>query len=66
MRCSCAMTVLSVTPPTNEEGENVEGVEEAKGVAVSVYGRFNQSWASLRVTVATFMAHITKKCVDFR
>ena len=44
---------------------NVEEVEEARGVAVSVYGRFDRSWASLHLTIATSMAHITEKCVDF-
>ena len=40
------MTTLRVTPLAEEEGENVDGVEEAGGVVVLVRGRFSQSWAS--------------------
>ena len=41
-----------VTPPTEEEGAEVDGVEEAGGVAVSICGRFGWSWASLHLTIA--------------
>ena len=58
MRCNCAMT-------DDEEGVDVEGSKEIGGVDVSVYGRFSRSWASLHLTIATSMAHITEKCVDF-
>ena len=50
-----------VTPPAEEEGANVDGVEEAGGVAVSIYGRFGQSQASLCLSVAAIMAHTTEK-----
>ena len=59
------MTALKVTPPADEEGADVEGAEEAGGVAVSVRGCFGRSWVSLRLTIAVSMAHITDKCVDF-
>ena len=36
MRCSYAMTASRVTPPTDEEGADVEGAEEAGGAAVCV------------------------------
>ena len=55
------MTTSRVTPPADEEGADVEGAEEAGGVAVSIHGNFSRSWASLRLTIATFMAHMTEK-----
>ena len=56
------MTASKVTPPAaKEEGVDVDEVEEAGGVVVSIYGLFDRNWALLRLTVATFMAHITKK-----
>ena len=55
------MTASKVTPPVNEEGADMEGTEEARRVAVSVRGRFGRSWASLRLMVVVFMAHITGK-----
>ena len=58
------MIALRVTPPAKDEGAKVEGVEEARGVVVSVHGNFGRSWASLRLTVATSMAHMTKKLRD--
>ena len=58
------MTTSKVTPPTDEEGANVDGVKEVGGVAVSVRGHFDRNWAPLRLTVATSMAHIAEKCVD--
>ena len=36
MRTSYVMMVSSVTPPTKEEGAEVDGAVEAGGVAVSV------------------------------
>ena len=50
-----------VTPLTEEEGVDVDGVEEVRGVVVSVCGHFGRSWASLRLTVAASMAHMTEK-----
>ena len=38
MRTSCAMIALSVTPPTEDEGVKVDGVVEAGGAAVTVWG----------------------------
>ena len=52
MRTSYAMMASSVTPPTKDEGDEVDGVVEARGVAVSVRGRLGLSYASLRRTVA--------------
>ena len=34
------MTTLRVTPLVDEEGADVDGAEEAGGVAVLVYGHF--------------------------
>ena len=50
-----------VTPPTEEEGADVDGVEEARGVAVSVRGRFGRSWALLCLTDASLMAPMIEK-----
>ena len=65
MRYSCAMTASRVTRPADEEGANVEGAEEAGGATVSIYGYFGRSWALFHLTVVAFMAHITKKYVDW-
>ena len=43
MRWSCTMTALKVTPPTKEEGADVDGAKNAGGVAISVHGRFDRS-----------------------
>ena len=40
MRSSYAMTASSVTPPLEEEGAEVDGMEGVGGVIVSVRGRF--------------------------
>ena len=55
------MMALSVTPPAEDEGAEVDGVVEAGGVAVSIWGCLGLSYASLRLIVATSMAHITRK-----
>ena len=55
------MITSRITPPVDEEGANVEGAEEVGGVAISVYGRFGRSWASLRLIVAVSMANIIEK-----
>ena len=43
MSTSCAMMASKVTPPTEEEGAEMDGVEDVERVAVSVRGRFGQS-----------------------
>ena len=55
------MTTLKVTPPAEEKGADVDRVEKAGGVTVSVRGCFSQSWASLCLMVTALMAHITVK-----
>ena len=55
------MTTLRVIPLADEKGVDVEGAEEAGGVAVFVRGRFGRSWASLCLTIAASMAHISEK-----
>ena len=45
MCTSCAVMASRVTPPVEGEAK-VDGVEEARGVAILVRGRFSQSWAS--------------------
>ena len=61
MDCSCAMIASRVTPPVDEEGADVEEAEEAGRVTVSVRGRFSRSWASLRLTIAASMEHMTER-----
>ena len=58
---SYAITALSITPPTEEEGVDVDGAEEAGRVAISVYGHFGRSWASLRLTDAPLMVPMIEK-----
>jgi len=43
MRSSYAMIASRVTPPADEEGADVEGVEEAGGVTVSVCCCFSRN-----------------------
>ena len=64
MHWSCTIIASMVTPPAEKEGKDGEEVEEAGGVAILVLGRFDQSWASLRRTITSSMAHITKKWSD--
>ena len=52
MCTNCAMMASSVTPPTEEEGVEMDGVAGARGAAVSVCVHLRRSWASLRLTVA--------------
>ena len=61
MRTSCAMMASSVTPSAEDEGAEVDGVVEAGGVAVSIQGYFDLSYASLHLMVAASMALITGK-----
>ena len=61
MRTSCAMMAISVTPPVEDEGAEVDGTVQVKGVAVFVRGHLGLSCALLRLTVAASMALITVK-----
>ena len=61
MHTSYAMMASSVTPPTKDEGAEVDEAVEAGGVIVSVRGYLDLSCASLRRMVAASMAHITRK-----
>ena len=54
------MMASRVTPPI-EEGAEVDEAEEVRGVAVSVRGRFDRSWASLHLTVTVLMVYTTVK-----
>jgi len=53
------MIASKVTPPTEEEGAEVNGAEEVGGVAV--LDRLERSCASLHLTVAVSMAHMIWK-----
>ena len=55
------MTASRVIPPIEDEGVDVDGVKEAREATVSVWGRRDLSCASLHLTVAASMAHMTKK-----
>ena len=56
------MIASKVTPPVEEEGAEVEGAEEVGGVAVP--DRLECSCASLRLTVAMSMTHMTWKWLE--
>ena len=55
-----------VTPHAEEEEAEVDGAEEAGGVAVSVSGYLGQSWALLYLMIVASMAHMKEKCEDSR
>ena len=61
MRWSCAMTASRVTPPAKAEVVEVDGVEVAGGVTLSVRGRFGRSWASFHLMDASLMAPMIEK-----
>ena len=61
MHTSYAMMALSVTPPVEDKGVEVDGVLEAGKAYVFVQGCLSLSYASLRRTVATSMAHMNVK-----
>ena len=61
MRTSCAMMALSVTSLTEDEGAEVDGAVEARGAAISVWIRLEQSYATLHLTVLASMAHMNVK-----
>ena len=66
MRTSYAMMASSVTPPTEDEGAEEDGVVEAEGATVCVWGCLSLNYAVLCRTIATSMAHIYKKWGDLR
>ena len=59
MRTSYVMMSLRVTPPIEEEGADVDGAIEARGIAV--LDHLEHSYTSLRLTIAKAMAHMTWK-----
>ena len=61
MCTSCAMMASRVTPPAEDEGVEVDGVEKAGGVDFSDRVHLGLSWASFCLTVAASMALITVK-----
>ena len=61
MHTSCTMMASRVTPPVEDEGVEVDGAVEARGVTVPVWGHLSLSYASLCQTVAVSMAHIAVK-----
>ena len=61
MRTSYAMMASSVTPPTENEGAEVDGAVEVGEAAVCVWGCLGLSCATLRLTVAASMVPIMKK-----
>ena len=66
MCASYNMMALRVTPPAEDEGEEVDGAVEARGAVMSVRGCLNRSCAALRRTVAALMAHMKVKWGDSR
>jgi len=59
MHTTCAMMSSRVTSSIEEEGADVDGIVEAGGIAIS--DCLKRSYASLRLTVAASMAHLTWK-----
>ena len=55
------MMALSVTPPAEDEGVEVDGVVEVGGATICVWGYLGLSYAALCLTVAVSMAPITEK-----
>ena len=64
MRTSYAMMASKVTPPTEDEGAEVDGAVEDGGAAISGRGYLERSYARLHLTVAASMAHINVKWGD--
>ena len=58
------MIVFRVTPPAEEEGAEVDGAEGVGGAADP--DRLKRNYASLCLTIAMSMAHITWKWSDKR
>ena len=61
MHTSCAMMALSVTPPVEDEGAEVDGEVEAGGATIFVRGYLSRSYAALHQTEAASMAHMNVK-----
>ena len=55
------MMALRVTPPAEDEGEEVDGAVEARRAVVSIWGYLGQSCATLHLTVVMSMAYIYMK-----
>ena len=55
------MMASSVTPPAEDDGAEVDGVVEARGAVVCVWGYLGLSYAALRLAVAAFMSPIMEK-----
>ena len=55
------MMALSVTSLTEDEGAEVDGAVKARGAAISVWIRLQQSYATLHLTVLASMAHMNVK-----
>ena len=67
MRCSCTMILLSVTSPIEEDEADIDraerdGAKREGGAAKSDY--LDRNCASLRFTVAAFMANMKVKWSD--
>ena len=67
MRCSCAMMYPSDTSLVEEEGADVDGVDqdgvEREGGAAES-DCHDRNCASLRLKVATYMAHMIEKWLE--
>ena len=61
MHSSYAMMASRVTPLAKEEGAEVNGVEWARGVAISVRGHFDRSWALLCLMNTALIAPMMEK-----
>ena len=55
------MMASSVTPPAEDNGAEVDGVVEARGAVVCVWGCLGLSYAALRLAVAASMSPIMEK-----
>ena len=64
MRISYAMMALSVTPPIEDEGAEVDGAVEAGGAAIAIQGCLDRSCVVLLLTIAASMAHMNVKWGD--
>ena len=56
MHISYVMMASNVSPPSKDEGAEVDGAVEAGGVAICVWGCLGLNCAMLHQTVAAFMA----------